>query len=348
MRWGRGVVPAKPVVPRILAVVLCLGLAGCAGQRAPEGEVVLYTSIPLPVVDLLEGVVERRFPDLEGTYWLAPMGGEGISLTVVRGRTADIEERIAREIEDGGIRADIIWLAEPSPYEAYKDMGLLARYDPPSDAPIPAAYIDPDGFYVGGRVIGMVVAWNTDLVAGGLSDWGDLAVLPGTAFPDPESGASRATIAALLDLYGRSYFEDLAGSGAAGVSSNSAVIAGLERGEFPAGAVLDYMARQAEAGGAPVEYAFPTSGTVLIPSPIAITAEARNPEAAETVVDFFLSRPGQQILVEIGNFYPVRLDVSAPPGARPLRTIPALEVDWRAMADDLESIESMWLDLFGD
>ena len=321
----------------------------CADDENPilaSGEVVLYTSIPEDVVARLEGVVEQRFPDLEGNYWLGPLDSGGIELTVVRGRTADIQERIAEELGRGDLKADMIWLAEPSPYEAYKDMGVLARYEPPADAPIPPSYVDTDGFYVAGRIISMVVAWNTSLLPDGLTDWPDLHDVELAVFPAPQSGAARATIKALIDEYGSEFFTTLANDGMRSVASNGAARDGVVGGTFGAVAVLDYMARAAKATGSPVDFAYPVSGTLLIPSPIAITTGARNPTAARAVVDFILSRPGQQIVVEIGNFYPVRSDVAAPVGAPPLHTITALEFDWSTLPAEIDMITAFWETLF--
>ncbi len=303
--------------------------------------------MPDAVVARLEGVIEQRFPDLEGEYWVGSIGSEGIALRVVRGRTADIQERIADEIDGGGIRADLIWLAEPSPYEAYKEADLLAHYTPPADAPIPPDLIDGDGYYVAGRIISMVLAWNTTLLPDGLSDWPDLEGVARAAFPAPESGAARATIKALLDLYGEGFFAGLAAEGMAAVASNGAARQGVTGGTFEAVAVLDYMARDAKAAGSPIDFVYPASGTVQIPSPIAITADAPNPTAAEAVVDFILSQPGQQIIVEIGNFYPVRADVAPPAEAPALHTITSLEVDWSALPAEIEAISALWESLYG-
>ena len=323
-------------------------VAACStGDAAPSGEVVLYTSIPDAVVDRLEGVIEQRFPDLQGDYWI-PVDSEGISLSVLRGRTADIQSRIADEIDEGAIKADLIWLAEPSPYETYKDLGLLAPLEPPAGAPIPPAYVDPDGFYVTGRIISMVLAWNTSLRPEGMTDWPDLHDVNPAAFPAPESGAARATIKALTDIYGEEFFVEFAEGGGISVASNGAARDGVAAGTFQAVGVLDYMARQVKQTGSAVDFVYPAGGTVIIPSPIALTADASNPAAAKAVVDFILSERGQEIIVEIGSFYPARTDVSPPEGAPPLEAITALPVDWRGLPTEIDAISTSWRDLFGE
>lgn len=331
-----------------LALLAASSLVACgdSGGASASNEVVLYTSMPDSVVDRLKGVIEQRFPDLEGNVWM-PMD-ESISLRVVRGRTADIELLIANEISSGDFEADLIWLAEPSPYEAYKDMGLLAPYQPPAGTPILSRYIDPDGFFVAGRLIAMVLAWNTALLPEGLTDWPDLLEVDQAAFPGTGSGAARATIKALLDRYGQDYFATFAEGGGMAVASNGDARDGVVDGTLQAVAVLDYMARKAKASGSSIDFAYPSGGTVLIPSPIAITASAPNPTDAKAVVDFILSAPGQEILVQIGDFYSVRGDVEPPVGATALDDITTLTVDWRALSSEIEQVNSLWAELFGD
>ena len=87
-----------------LLVVMATVIAAACGNSSEEpasGEVVLYTSMPNEVVDRLKGVVERRFPDLDGEFWLGPIDSEGIVLEVVRGRTADIQRLIDDEVAAG-------------------------------------------------------------------------------------------------------------------------------------------------------------------------------------------------------------------------------------------------------
>ncbi len=65
-------------------------------------------------------------------------------------------------------------------------------------------------------------------------------------------------------------------------------------------------------------------------------------------LDFVLSRQGQQIIVEIGSFYPVRSDVAAPRGAPALAEITSLPVDWADLSAERVDIAELWVDLYGD
>jgi iron(III) transport system substrate-binding protein len=333
-----------------LLVVAC-GSSTEAGpaEPVPSGEVVLYTSMPTSIVDQLELIFEGTFPDLEGQLWLGPEMApvEGITLGVVRASTGNLLERIEGEVAGGGLGADVVWLADPAAMDRLKGQGLLAPYAPPADAPIAGRYIDPDGFYVAGRVINMVVAWNTALLPDGLDDWSDLLINHrNRAFPSPRSGAALAAIKALTDAYGEEYFQEYVASGGRQVENNGAARDSIAGGDFQAAVVLDYMIRQARADGIAVDFAYPTSGTVVVPSPIAITSVAANPEAATVFVDFVLSQQGQRVLVEIGSFYPVRSDVEPPPGSPPLDSITVLPVDWTTLVADTPRLEAMWQEVF--
>ncbi len=328
-------------------------LTACGGNSAeadlPSGDVVLYTSMPAPLVERLEKIFEGVFPDLEGQRWVAPGRDDagGMSLTVVRAATGPLLDRIEEERQGEGVAADVIWLADPAAMEQLKAAGMLAPYSPPPDAPIPPEYVDPDGYYVAGRVINMVLAWNTTLLPDGLRDWIDLADDERRrAFPSPRSGAARAAIQALRDEYGDEFLRTLAASGVSEVESNGAARNAIVAGAYEATAVLDYMIRQARADGMPVDMRFPASGTVVIPSPLGVSASAANPDAAEAFIDFVLSEPGQRVLVEIGSFYPVRTDVSPPAGAPPLEQVARLPVDWGRLAADGGELEGLWREMF--
>ena len=151
----------------------------------------------------------------------------------------------------------------------------------------------------------------------------------------------------MTDSYCGEFFATLADGGGVSVPSNGAARDAVVAGTQGAVGVLDYMAREARIGGADIDFAYPASGTVLIPSPVAMTASAANPDAAQAVVDFLLSRPGQKIMVQIGNFYPVRSDVPQPAGAPPLSSIQPMEVDWTTLGAEVDSIRTFWESLYG-
>lgn len=313
------------------------GVTTTAADRATgpaTGTVRLYTSVPEPIARQLKEAFSRVAP--------------GVDLDIFRATTGDVEARIATERQAGGVKADVLWVAEPSAYEGYKAQGLLARYSPAEPDKFPPGYIDPDGTYVAARVINMVVAWNTQKMPGGLADWTDLH-RPDVraAFPNPNSGAALAAVKALTDRLDPDYFTKFKAANGFQVTSNGAARDGIVSGEYDAAGVLDYMVRAAKAKGSPVELAYPSSGTVVIPSPVAITSTSQNPTAAKAFVDFLLSREGQQVVVDVGGFYPARTDVAPPKGSPPLSDIKAISVDWKQLVKESDAITTRWAQIFG-
>jgi iron(III) transport system substrate-binding protein len=64
----------------------------------------------------------------------------------------------------------------------------------------------------------------------------------------------------------------------------------------------------------------------MIPSPIGIVKTSDHIAAAERFLDFVLSPEGQQAIVELGSFIPVRSDVPLPEGAPSLDELKVLDV----------------------
>ena len=343
-----------PIAVTVMLIAACgLDDAGTGADRALErgGTIVLYTSMPTDIVELLEQVFEGAYSEVGGSLWVTPDDrvAAAINLEVVRARTGDLLDRIAAEQAAGTPSADVVWLADPASVEHLKSEGLLARYDQPPGLPISSEYVDPEGYWVAGRVINVILAWNTLLVPDGLNDWPDLLEERhrNRAFPGPGSGSALAAIKALSDQYGEAYISRYAESGGRQVASNGAARDAIVAGDYSSAVVLDYMIRQAQAGGAAVDLAYPEGGTVVIPSPIAVMATAVNPAATEAFIGFVLSRQGQQVLVDIGSFYSVRSDIAPPPGAPPLESLTAIDVDWAELDRERVMFEELWREVFG-
>ncbi len=289
-----------------LLMVLMVGMAQVAfAQGQSKTTIMLYTSMPTDIVSSLETAFEAKYPNID--------------LQFVRSGTGKIKTRIATEAEAGQIEADLIWVADFSYYEDLKEKGYLLKYESPEAKVIPGALKDPEGYYYGARIISEVIAYNTNLVTTPPQSWKDLL--------DPQwkdqiiiadatySGAALVAMGALTTEYGLSYYRGLRANGTAVVSGHGGLTRSIASGEYMVGMTLDYMVRQQKAAGSPIDIVYPSDGAIAIPSPIAIVAATKRPEAAEKFVDYVLSAEGQKALVEMGSFIPVRPDVASPAGA---------------------------------
>lgn len=324
-----------------LALLLAIAtLAVATGQaeptEGPGGLITLYTSVPQAIIDQIQADFMEKYPEIE--------------LDVYRAGTGSVIAKIATEQEAGQVLADLIWVAEPSTYELFKEQGLLLQFTPEEAENLAPGMADPEGFYYAGRLINMIIGYNTDLVSNPPQTWAELLEDeyegPKAMASPVTSGAALAAAYALGMEYGEQYFIDFKASGGMQASSNGTVRDALSTGEYATGIVLDYMIRSRKESGSPVDYVWPEDGAVFIPSPIAITNTSDNVETAKLFVDYALSADGQRTLVELGNFIPVRDDVAPPAGAPRLGNIGRLDIDWKALNAVADDVRDSWTALF--
>ena len=90
----------------------------------------------------------------------------------------------------------------------------------------------------------------------------------------------------------------------------------------------------------PLKIVYPTDGVINVPSPIAIFKDTKNPEGAKALVDWWLSKEGQEAVVK-GWMHSVRGDVKAPTGAEETKKIVEgrIKVDWQKLANNNAQIK---------
>ncbi len=327
-------------IVRVWAAMLMLALLGGLGPAASAapagGTVVLYTSLPQAIATEFARAFMAKTPQ--------------VKLEVLRSGSTELERRIFAEMETGGIRADVLWLADAPVFITLREKGQLLPYRSPEARMIPAAWKDPQGFFTAGRLINMIIAVNTTLIPERVAPrrWADFPRYGKTAaMPNPfYSGSVFVVVATFVKEYGWGWFERARREGVQVLRGNSEVARALAAREFGVGMTLDFIAYGLIRDGAPLAIIWPEEGAVSVPSPVAITRSARNPEGAKQFIDFVLSKGGQQALVQLG-IIPVRSDVDPPKGLpRPaeIKTLP-VPFEWAAAnaADIRKKFEEIML-----
>ncbi len=309
-----------------------------AAPAEAKGKIAIYTSVPQPIADKIQADFQAKFP--------------GVTLDIFRGGTSEVVAKIMTEKAGGEIIADLVWVAEPSTYEDFKAQDLLLKYTPAEASALTDEMKDKDGYYYAGRLINMVIAYNsaTDPKPKSWKDLLNPAYKGKIGFPSPlNSGAAEGAVKTFADLsnFGWKYFDDLKANGAKQVANNSTLRDQIASGEFKVGVLLDYMVREVKPKGATIEYVWPDEGAVFIPSPIAILKTTKNPVTAKAFLDFVLSKPGQETMVKLGFFIPIRADVTPPEGAPSLDKIKRLPTDWKAVTRDRQATKDKWTEIFG-
>jgi len=303
-------------------------------------QLVLYTSVPSSILVEIEKAFERANPDIDLVVW--------------RSGTSKVTAKITAELKAGGIKADVLWTADPSYYIYLKERGLLEKYISPESRYIPDTFKDSQGYFVGTRIMAVTVAYNTDLL--GKSDlprtWKDLlakrfknSIISASPL---YSGTSLVWLYAMVKLYGWDFLEKLADNGLTIVSSNKTVSQELAKGSYKIAIVLDYMIRNLKSKGSHVDLTYLDENNVLIWSPIAIIKGTKHLEEAKKFVDFVISKEGQKILVEKGKLIPVRSDVEMPEGAPNLKDLisRSLKIDWSDLKKQSDELKDEFSDVF--
>src|SRR5688572_11956597 len=111
-------------------------------------------------------------------------------------------------------QADVFWSNEPVRTLVLKSRDVLAPYRSPNAAGIPAALIDPDGYWTGFSARIRVIAYNTKLVTAeaaptSVFDLADPQWKGQVAMADPRFGSTSFHVAALYAELGDAKADDL-------------------------------------------------------------------------------------------------------------------------------------------
>ncbi|CAN5177716.1 extracellular solute-binding protein [soil metagenome] len=310
---------------------VCLALlvvAACGTTNSDEPETLrIYSTVTEATVNAVIDRFVAANPDL--------------TVELFRAATGEVNARIAAELREGELGADVLWLTDPLSMQQYDADGLLRTWSPAELEAVPAEYRTETSF--GTRLLNMVLIHQSDL-ENPPSDWEDLlAIEGGVALPDPAfAGSAFATLAyfANADGYGMDFYRQLSEAGATQVQAPADVITGVAEGVYAAGITLDQAARAAVADGSPITMVWPSSGAIAIYSPIAVV-DGSTASAAEAFVDHVLSFEGQEAIAATG-WEPIRADVPWTEGGENV-----VDVDWTAAFDRQDEFLADYAAIFG-
>ena len=92
---------------------------------------------------------EAKYPQITMNYFFAG--------------TNKVLTKLATEMQSGEISADLVWTGAPSDYRKLKENRYLSPYISPQAININEAFMDEHHYYIGGRLMSAVIAYNTDL-----------------------------------------------------------------------------------------------------------------------------------------------------------------------------------------
>ncbi|MCR4707140.1 MAG: ABC transporter substrate-binding protein [Clostridiales bacterium] len=319
----------------ILALALVIVFAVSALATA-EGKVMLYSSMQEAQLQAIEQAFEAAHPDIDMEYYYA---GGGKLVT-----------KMTTEAQDGGqIASDLVWLGDPSDYEAFKANGWLEPYVSPETAHIAAEYMDPEGYYTAGRLVTMGIAWFIGVEEEDApKTWNDLLDPKWKnqiIMTDPsQASTTKYWMAAMMqsEKYGPAYFEALKANGVELESGTTATHNRVADASYQVGICLDYVSANLIAEGSPMAFHYTTEDVITMTSPIAMIKGCANEENAKLLMDFILSKEGQEVLVA-NNLVSVRDDVEMKVDTSAIAAI-NMPVDYNDLGANLQK----YLDTFNN
>lgn len=240
----------------------------------------------------------------------------GLKIKLVRLTSNRLYERLTAEFSAGQLDADVIRISDPGFVQKLSARGLFQPYQP-STADHLQNEVDFDGgnYY---RTFNPVYTFGYNRAIVDPADvpttWNDL--LNGhfahkLGIAQVGSGGSALALTRFQrEVLGDGYLRSYAGQ-ARVFDSIGAQLDALARGEINAGTVVVSGVNIANRENAPVTFVIPDEGITSYDYYTGVASTATHLAAAQVFMNWNLSKRGQQVFSDIGE-YPVRTDVDAP------------------------------------
>lgn len=228
-----------------------------------------------------------------------------------------LAERILSEQGAGKLAADVIRTSDYRIAKSLEDAKVWKSYDVPGATQFKDVSVDGGQFT---RMFNSVytLGYNTQLVkeADAPKSWADavsgkwsgkLGIVQGG------SGGSTAALNRFMESkLGTDYFQKYAAQKPTIYDSLGAEATALARGEVSVGTVtISGTNLSAVQDKAPVKFIVPAEGLVSYDYYLGMAASVTNTEAAKVFMNYNLSKQGQKVFAQLGE-YPVRTDVPPP------------------------------------
>ncbi|MBQ4434846.1 MAG: ABC transporter substrate-binding protein [Clostridia bacterium] len=329
----------KKLFAVLLTAAMLLSLASFASAEGASGKVMLYSSMQEAQLQAIEQAFEAKYPGVDMEYYYA---GGGKLVT-----------KMTTEAQDGGqIASDLVWLGDPSDYEVFKKNGWLEPYVSPETDHIAKEYMDPEGYYTAGRLVTMGIAWFIGVdEADAPKTWNDLLDPKWQGqiiMTDPaQASTTKYWMAAMMqsEKYGPEFFKKLRENGVELESGTTATHNRVADASYQVGICLDYVSANLIAEGSPMAFHYTTEDVITMTSPVAIIKGCANPDNAKLLMDFILSKEGQEVLVA-NNLVSVRDDVEMQVDTSAIAAI-NMPVDYTELGENLQGYLDQFNEIFG-
>jgi iron(III) transport system substrate-binding protein len=257
-------------------------------------------------------------------------------------------------------QADVFWSNEPVRTLVLKSRGVLAPYRSPSAQGIPAALIDPEGYWTGFSARIRVIAYNTKLVT--LADapqsifqLADPKWRGQVAMADPRFGSTSFHVAALYAMAGDErmddFFRRLKANGVRIVDGNSVVRDLVARGDVKVGLTDTDDVNVAIEDGQPIAMVLPDAtglGVPVMPNMVSLIAKGPHPEEGQRLIDYLLSPDVERQLAQSEAVQiPLHAGVQGPKNIPAIETFKPMTLDYTKASTRVEDVTSRLAGILG-
>lgn len=277
---------------------LLAALTLAAAAPALAGTVTVITSFPKELTQAYKTAFEKAHPDIKL---------EILNKNTVSG-IAYVKETPA------GKRPEVFWASAPDAFEVLANDKLLENATDVANPSVPDKIgsfpiNDPNGMFMGQALAGYGIMYNTRLLKAKKlpepTTWADLLEpqwFGNVGITSPSrSGTMHLTVETILQgegwEHGWNTMLRMAGNSAAVTERSFGVPDGVNNGQFGAGPVIDFFGLSSKYSKFPVEFVYPEE-TSIVPANIALIAGSSNAAEGKKFIQFALSKPGQEILLQ--------------------------------------------------
>ena len=272
----------------------------------------------------------------------------GIDISVRYGDTSELAPTLLEEGERA--RADLFFSQEAGALAALGDAGLFRKLPASLLNKVDRRFRDPDGRWTGVTARARVIAYNTDKLQERDLPASTLALADpawkGRVGIAPTNASFVAYVSALIEEVGeprtRQFLEGLKANGVKRYDSNILVLDAVASGEVDVGLVNHYYlyGEFKEHPNAPVANYYPGQGpdgegTFINVAGVGILENSDRVDQAERLVEFLLSKQGQEYFRDETTEYPLSSGVEAIEELPALAGLKTIDVPLDRLGKDL-------------
>ena len=262
-----------------------------------NGSVMLYTTIDETVASALKQSFEKEYP--------------GVVLDYYYGTVDRVNKKIDVEFESGQPNADVVFITDVLSLEDMKAKSRIEAYETREARRIPKEFKDLENYYYAASVTTMGIGFSKDSETGvdeknAPKTWNDFLNndyrnVMAIADPTKDNYVKYWVMAMMQNKnYGDAYFRRLRDYGVVIKSREIDVVDNIVSNTYKVGICYDDISANYTKEYENFGFKYADSDNITMLNGVALVKDAVNPVNGKLLIDYILSKKGQQVLVANG------------------------------------------------